>query len=156
MVEMKKQKKPPLIIMVLFDLLLLLGLGGIAGGAAFLLAPDGHIMGMPVEQLKNTPFSNYFIPGLLLFLFMGIYPFFTAYSLYRLPNWRFFESINPYKNMHWAWAACLLAGAAVSIWITVQVELLGFISPLQPIYFFYGLIIIIITLFPNVRRYLQL
>lgn len=142
--------------MLLFDLLIFLGVGGFAGGAALLLGPDGHIMGFSPDLLKTTPFNNYFIPGLLLFIFVGIYPFFTAYCLYNRPDWHLPAQLNPFKKMHWVWTACLLAGAAVSVWIIVQMAFLGYISKLQPLYFFFGLVIIMITLLTNVRHYLQL
>ncbi len=153
---MKKPEKRPAIIMVLFDLLILLGLGGFAGGAALMLGPDGHIMGFPPDLLKVTPFSSYFIPGLVLFTFVGIYPFFVAFSLLNLPDWRLPAQLNPFKKMHWVWTASLIAGAIVAIWIIVQVMLLGYTSALQPVYFFYGLVLIMVTLFPNVRQYLSL
>jgi len=153
---MKTREKLPPVVMLLFDLLLFLGVGGFAGGAALLLGPDGHIMGFAPDLLKGTPFTNYFIPGLLLFLFVGIYPFFTAYSLYNRPDWRLPTQLNPFKKMHWVWAACFLAGAFVSIWIMAQMAYLGYISNLQPLYFIFGLVIITLTLSSNVRRYFQL
>jgi len=46
---------------ILFALHLFVGIGAIGGGLA-VLNPD-EPLGMPVEALKNAPFSNYLIPG---------------------------------------------------------------------------------------------
>ena len=78
-----------------------LGLNGLLGGGAFLLAPDGHLLQMPFSHLKNTPFSSFLIPGLLLFLFLGVYPIAVAYSLWRRPAWRWPDALNPFKQLHY-------------------------------------------------------
>jgi hypothetical protein len=66
---------------LLILLQVLLAVGAIFGGGAFLLAPDGHLIQMPLSHLKNSPFSDFLIPGLFLFTFLGIFPLAVAYSL---------------------------------------------------------------------------
>lgn len=56
----------PLVVSVLIFLHVFLGLQGLAGGVAFILAPDGSLLQMPLSHLRNTPFSSLLIPGLLL------------------------------------------------------------------------------------------
>ena len=73
----------PLASWVLIFLQFFLGLQGLFGGGAFLLAPDGSLIQMPFSHLENTPFADFFIPGLLLFLFLGIYPIVVGYSLWK-------------------------------------------------------------------------
>ncbi|MCR4394695.1 MAG: hypothetical protein NUV31_10030, partial [Dehalococcoidales bacterium] len=61
--------------------------------------------------------------------------------------------INPMKKMHWAWTASWAAGVIMLIWITVETVLLGYLSFLQPVIVVYGIVIIVLTLFPAVRGY---
>src|SRR5207244_608690 len=57
---------------------ILLGIGAVGGGSMFILAPDGHLMGMPLKMLAGTPFHSFLVPGLLLFTFVGVGPILAA------------------------------------------------------------------------------
>ena len=48
---------------VTIGLLVLLGLGALAGGVALLFRPDGSVMGFDVALLAGSPFPDYVIPG---------------------------------------------------------------------------------------------
>ncbi len=52
-----------LIVWVLIILHFLLGLGAAISGGFLILAPDGHLMQMPLDMLGNTPFSDFLFPG---------------------------------------------------------------------------------------------
>ncbi|HRH36697.1 MAG TPA: hypothetical protein PK760_00030 [Flavobacteriales bacterium] len=41
-------------------------------GALFLLAPDGRLIGMPLDVLRYGPFTDFFWPGVILFCALGI------------------------------------------------------------------------------------
>lgn len=142
----------PFIVWLLILLQVLLALGALLGGGAFLLAPDGHLIKMPISHLKNAPFSDFLIPGLFLFTFLGIYPIAVAYSLWRLPAWRWPDILNPFKQIHWSWAGSLAAGVILIIWITVQIQWVpvGFVHIL---YLSWGVLLLLMTLHPNVREY---
>jgi hypothetical protein len=60
-----------------------LGLGAILGGGAFMLAPDGHLIGATTSPLAGTPFHSYLVPGIILFVFVGILPLLAAMSALR-------------------------------------------------------------------------
>ena len=51
-----------------------LGVGALFGGGAFILAPDGHLLGMPTTLLAGSPFPSYLVPGIVLFTFVGVAP----------------------------------------------------------------------------------
>lgn len=151
-----KSKRRPVSAWVLIVLLFFLGIGGIISGAFLFAAPDGHLVGFTSAMLKGSPFSNYLIPGIILFLFVGVYQIFVGYSLLRHPGWRWPEAINPNKGYHWAWTASWASGVILLIWIAVETALLGYISVLQPIIAIWGIILIVLTLLPGVRRYNKL
>ena len=52
--------------------LLILAALGMTAGWSLMSSPDGSQMGVPLDWLKGTPFSSYFVPGLLLFLVLGL------------------------------------------------------------------------------------
>jgi hypothetical protein len=137
---------------ILIFLLVFLGLNAAVAGGTFIVAPDGHLIQMPLSNLKNSPFSNFLVPGILLFLFVGLFPLLLGYSLWRLPAWKWPDTINPFKRMHWSWAGSLAAGAATMIWIIIQIQWLT-VSFLHVLVFGWGALILVVTLLPGVRRY---
>lgn len=148
----KKGMRRPFGVFLLIFLHVFLGLNGIWGGGSLMLAPDGRLLQMPLSNLQKAPFPNYFLPGLLLFLFLGVYSLAVAYSLWRRPAWRWPDAINPFKQMHWSWTASLAVGIIAVIWIAVQVQWIPFFF-LQAFILSWGILIILVTLLPAVRRY---
>jgi hypothetical protein len=71
--------KRPLETWILVALLVMLAINAFYGGVSLMLAPDGSLLGMKPGWLNNSPFSNYFIPGLLLLIFNGILPLLTHF-----------------------------------------------------------------------------
>jgi hypothetical protein len=138
---------------LLIALLVFIGVGAIISGAMLFIAPDGHLFQWTTEQLTGTPFSNYLIPGLILFTLLGLFPLFVSYGLLRKPNWHWPETINPLKKQHWAWTASWAAGIIMLIWIGTETVLLGLISFLQTVIAVYGLLIIVLTFIPAVKRH---
>lgn len=143
----------PAVVGILIALQFLLALGALAGGGTFMLAPDGHLILMPLSNLKDSPFGDFLIPGILLFVFVGIFPLGVAYSLWRLPAWRWPDALNPFKDEHWSWAGSMAAGAIIIIWITVQVLLIRAVAFLHVLYWAWGIVLLFLTLRPSVRDY---
>jgi hypothetical protein len=148
----KDNTQRSLSVWVLVILQFFLGFGAALGGGLLILAPDGHLMQMPLDMIRNTPFSTFLIPGILLFTFVGIYPLVVAYCLFKRPSWSLPDLVNPFKKMYFAWAASLLAGVVVIIWICVQMIMIRDISFLHIIYIIWGLAIILLTLSPGMHR----
>src|ERR1700675_1064190 len=82
--EMRSARQPstrrplPWIARLAVALEVFLGLGALFGGGAFILGPDGHLLGMPTKLLAGSPFTSYLIPGIILFTFIGIAPLLSA------------------------------------------------------------------------------
>ena len=140
-------------IWLLIILQFLLGFGAFVSGGMLVAAPDGSLMHMPLTMLQYSPFSNFQVPGIILALLLGLFPLAIAYALWRKPAWRWPDGINPFKHMHWSWAASLSAGVILLVWITVQVLMLRTVAFLHVLYFVWGGALIILTLTPGVRRH---
>src|SRR6202171_5961205 len=107
---------------------ILLGVGALFGGSLFILAPDGHLMGLPVKMLVGTPFHSFLVPGLLLFTFVGVAPIVAAAITARR------LAIGP--------LAALAVGVTLMSWITVEMVMFaGFTSLLWAFYLVLGTVI---------------
>ncbi len=158
-VTLKTLEKPgyqiiarPLSGWILIALHFLLSVGALFGGGAFILGPDGHLIQMPISHLDKSPFSDFIIPGLILFTLLGVYPLVVAYSLWKKPGWRWPDLINPFQQIHWSWAASLATGVIVLIWIAVEVLWVPF-GIVHVLFFLWGAAILILTLLPEVRKF---
>jgi amino acid permease len=62
-------------------LLLFNGIGAIYGGGNLILHPDGSSIELSPDWLKHTPFRDYLIPGIILFIANGLLSVFVLVTL---------------------------------------------------------------------------
>ena len=110
---------------------------------------------MPTSALVNSPFSDFTIPGLILLILLGIFPGFTAFCLTSKPAWKWADTLNVYKNRHFAWAYSVYIAIMLFIWITVEIQMIGFGHFIQTIYAFLGIVILITALLPGVMSFYE-
>ena len=121
---MKKRGKLVVGIIQLF-----VATGALPAGYSMISEPDGTGLGMTVEILSDSPFKDFFIPGLFLFIVNG---------LFNLAG-----SILCFFKYRYAYSLGIGLGAALIIWVSVQVCSIGLTHFLQPTYFIIGIIEII-------------
>jgi len=113
----------------LFVALLFTALTGMGGGLALMLEPSGQPLGIDQDRLAGTMFSDWFWPGLLLGLFVGL-GFLIAAIWVSL----------------WGWGAnelAIFAGVGLIAFETVEFAIFGF-HVLQPLYAVIGLVVIVL------------
>lgn len=93
-----------------------LGIGALFGGIQFILAPDGHLLGIPLRMLAGTPFHSFLVPGLLLFTFVGLGPMMAAGITARR------RAIGP--------LAARAVGLTLMGWITVEMVIFAGLTSL--------------------------
>ena len=128
----------PFTAWVLLALLIVQGLGGLAGGLSLTIAPDGSILKMSTSLLDGSPFHDFLIPGLILMLVLGVLPLVAAVGLWL--------------RRRWAWYAAFVVGCGLMIWILVEITIIPY-DALQPIFGGVGLLIFVFSLLRPVRRY---
>ena len=101
-----------------------LGLGAIGGGLTVIISPSGALVGMPLSMLDESPFTSFLLPGVFLFLVLGLVPFLLIFALLRIPECKFADRFNFFKDMHWAWAYSVYIGFILIIWIQLQMSLI--------------------------------
>ena len=129
-------------VWALMVLLSVQGLGATAGGIGLVQDPINNI-GMPLSMLEGSPFHDYLIPGLILLVVVGLFPFLVLYGLTR--------------RSRWGWWLAVAAGADLIIWIIVEVILLGYLPGagigLQIGMAVLGIAILVLALVRSTRRF---
>ena len=69
---MKQRKNLKSIFIILVIVEFFNGISGLGGGIGLISDPTAASLGMELGWLEKTPFSNYLIPGIVLFIVNGI------------------------------------------------------------------------------------
>ncbi len=106
-----------LLTIVAAALLLFNGIGALYGGWSLMAYPDGSDLQMPIEWLERTPFSDFLIPGIILFIANGLCSIFVFAML-----------LFNHKKASWL---VMAQGVILMGWIVVQILLVQKYHPLQ-------------------------
>lgn len=98
------------------------------GGGYYGLAGARDI---PAEWLNGSPFKNYFIPSLFLFIVIG--------------GSALFASIAVFRNTSYAIKASVFCGVTVILWIIIQLIIIGYVSWMQPVTAVTGILILLLS-----------
>ncbi len=140
---------------LLIGLVFFLAIGAIWGGLSLVMDPSGVGIGFPpeiLEQLEQSPFSNFLVPGLFLFLFLGIFPMITTYGLITKRDLKWVKKLNPYKNRHWSWTFSYHIGLLLILWIDMQLLFgIGF-GILHFVYSVLGVLIVFVAHLSSTKK----
>lgn len=144
--------KPNTLRNLLIALLLFLGIGALGGGLMLIISPSGKLLGgIPVSILNHSPFTNFLIPGIVLFVVIGLAPCLVSIALIKKPISKFAEHFNMFTDMHWAWTFSVYVAFALVIWIQVETMFIQGTGWLQTFYMLYAIPILVVALLPKVR-----
>lgn len=115
----------------LFALHAFVGIGGMAGGLAAITNPQ-EPLGAPLELLKNSPFSNFLIPGIILFTVVGLGNVISALAI------SFKSRFQGYISSVFSWGLVL--------WIIIQCIMLNTIAFLHVLFFIIGLFMVVLSM----------
>jgi hypothetical protein len=102
-----------------------IGLTAIAGGLGLVSDPSGTKMDIALEWLSDSPFSNYFVPGLVLLIVNGL--------------GNFFAGIVTFLRNRYAGNIAIAFGTFLVLFILIEVWFVGAQTLLQPLYLLLGL-----------------
>ena len=111
-------------------LLIVLGIAALFGGAAFIYDPTGGTLKMPVSFLDHSPFTNYLVPGIILFGLIGVSS--VVITVLTVKKIKYYELFIAYK------------GLILMLFIIAQLFLLDATSPLQIIMIVYGFMVFVL------------
>ena len=110
---------------LIIGLHLFIGIGALFGGSMAMLFPESP-MGIDISSMPNMPFASFFIPGLILFVVIGLGNLLAAFI-----NW---------KKSWSAGYATGVSGGALVVWIIVQCFMISAIEVLHVIFFALGVL----------------
>jgi len=128
----EKGKKGRCLAFGLGALQVFIGIGGVAGGFGLVTEPSGANLGFDVDLLSTSPFSDYLIPGLILLVVIGLGS--LAGGVLSMLRYRYAGKI------------AAVSGSFLMIWITTQVCWIGLTVWLQPLFFCFGVVELVMGL----------
>lgn len=111
-------------------LLAVVGTAALYGGVLLIADPTGWKIGFSTSILKHSPFTDFFFPGVILFLVLGL----GCLTVCALVLMRMRHSP--------IWIS--LSGFALTSWISVQMLLLRDVNFIQILFALIGILLIII------------
>jgi len=154
------RKSRPAAVYVLIALEAVLALLGFASGGSFLTDPSGASHDMDLSVLEGTPIGDYFLVGLFFVIAYGALPILALVGLWKLPRWRWTDTVNKWTGQNWSWTVTIATGIILIVWIAVEVMFIG--SPegfprfLQIMMTIFGVVIVFLSILPRVRAYARL
>lgn len=146
----------PISLHWLLGCLAFLGVSAAFGGIVLTLNPTGTWLQLPLSILQFSPFRDFFIPGLILGVVFGIGSFAALLALWFRPDWSVGTALTRFTGEHWSWSAAIAVGVGQVIWIVTEMLMVHGAGWLQFVYGGLGLLIILLTFQPSLRRYLAL
>jgi hypothetical protein len=122
---MNENKRSRFVVYFLGALQIFIGLTAIAGGFGLVSDPSGTKMNIPLEWLSNSPFTNYFVPGLVLLIVNGV--------------GNFFAGIVTFLRSRYAGNMAVALGTFLILYIIIEVWFVGLVTLLQPLYLILGI-----------------
>ena len=111
-------------------LMMATALNALAAGYSFMVDPSGAGLGMSTSFIQNSPFTDFFIPGIILFIFNGLTNIFTSIIAIR-------------KGKDYS-LLISLQGLILLGWIIIQLTMVEIFHPLHLIMGIIGAFLIII------------
>jgi len=91
---------------VVIVLHILVGAFGLMGGYAAISEPNGPF-GIPLDVLKNGPFNNFLIPGLTLFIVIGLGHILTSITIIKkMKYYMYVEGVTAAITLGWIVVQC--------------------------------------------------
>ena len=140
----------PSALWLLITMLFVLGGAAVPSGFSMIADPSGSGLGFPEGALAGAPFANYFIPGILLTVFVGFLPLIACWAVWKKPSSAFLDRLNPFPSFHWAWTLALMSGLGLIIWILVQMIMMPFFF-LQLVFLVWGIFLVLLCFTPVIR-----
>lgn len=108
------------------------------GGYMLIDDPTGGALQMPVDAMKNGPFRDFLIPGIVLFSVLGVGSLVVVLMLVF--------------NVRYYVQAVFLEGFATIVWIVTQMIIVQDVVLLQIVYLSVGAVLVLCSLSINNNR----
>lgn len=120
-------------------LLFIVGFNAIFAGMLLILEPEGTTIGLPSELLRFSPFKDFLIPGICLFVLNGVAN--IAVAVLALIKFRHYPKL------------ITIQGIVLLLWIVTQMIFLREANALQLLMLTLGMIFILVGEFLDENKY---
>jgi hypothetical protein len=100
---------------VIIILLLFNAFSALGGGLMLIIDPSGQLIQLPISYLENSPFSNFLIPGILLFTLNGITSLIIA--ILSIKKHKYFPHL------------VIVQGVILAAWLSIQIIIIRTFFP---------------------------
>ena len=90
-------------------------IGALYGGALLIIDPSGKMLMVPLSFLNGTPFHNFFIPGIILFIANGVLC--LTIAILTIRQKKYYEILIVFQ------------GIVLIIWLTVELIMIKYFEP---------------------------
>lgn len=111
------------------------GLSALLGGGALAAWPSGKMLRLPVTVLEGSGFTDFLLPGLILYGAVGVMNLLATYCVARGEDGSEFISF--------------IAAAALMLWLGVQTLTLNVSHPMQWVYAAIGILLLVDAVLPG-------
>ena len=111
-------------------LLLIVAANALVAGYLFIVDPSGAKLNIPLSMLSHSPFTNFLVPGIILFTVNGVFNLIAAVTIIL--------RLKIYPTLV-VWQGIILIG-----WITIQIILLQNFNFLHSIMIIIGLTLFVL------------
>jgi len=129
---MKKNIKNKLLTFALGVLQIFIGITAVLGGLGLVSDPSGTKVAVSLELLKNSPFTNYLIPGLVLLIVNGV--------------GNVLAGIVTFLRSRYTGNLAAFFGVFLTLYMAIEVWFIGLLNFSQPLYFILGVVELILGL----------
>ena len=129
---MKKNIKNKLLTIALGVLQIFIGITAVLGGLGLVSDPSGTKVAVSLELLKNSPFTNYLIPGLVLLIVNGV--------------GNVLAGIVTFLRSRYTGNLAAFFGVFLTLYMAIEVWFIGLLNFSQPLYFILGVVELILGL----------
>ncbi len=116
-------------------------MGAVYGGIMLISDPGGWKLKLPTGILQHSPFDNFLIPGIILFLVLGLGSLIVCALVI----------LKVRKNPSWV----ILMGFVLAVWISIQMLMLRDVNYLQLIFGIIGLTLMIMGILERKKEILE-
>lgn len=121
---MNEKIKNKFVLYALGVLQIFIGITAVMGGFGLVSDPSGTKMDVPLALLKNSPFTDYFIPGLVLLVVNGA--------------GNVLAGIVTFLRNRYAGILAVFFGTFLTLYMATEVWFIGLQNFSQPLYFILG------------------
>ena len=148
--------KKPISTYILIFLVFFQFIGAVPSGLSMVIDPSGKSLGIPLYLLEQSPFINFLIPGLFLFIVLGLFPGLIIFGLIKKPLLSWAQKLNLDRKVHWSCTFSCYLGIILILWIITQLVFdMGF-HILHFVYLTIGVLMVVLSQWPSNKKYYQI